>query len=128
MLSDGEVLTLAILAQWLRWRSERDFWRFADAYLRGYFPNLLSQSQLKHRISAVEPELKASQQDLADKPTDDSEVYHVLDTILIPAFMRVRSRRKGLFARQAAFGRSVSKTEWIYGFKAALSVSPELLI
>jgi Transposase DDE domain len=30
-----------------------------------------------------------------------------------------------LFAGQASFGRSVSKTEWVYGFKVALSVSPE---
>jgi hypothetical protein len=28
-LSESEVLTLAVLAQWPRWRSERDFWRFA---------------------------------------------------------------------------------------------------
>ena len=33
LLSDGEVLTLAILSQWPRFRSERDFWRFADAHL-----------------------------------------------------------------------------------------------
>jgi hypothetical protein len=31
----------------------------------------------------------------------------------------------GLFAGQASFGRCVSKTEWVYGFKVALSVSPE---
>ena len=30
----AEVLTLAILAQWPRFRSERDFWRFAWAHLR----------------------------------------------------------------------------------------------
>jgi hypothetical protein len=29
LLSESEVLTLAILAQWPRFRSERDFWRFA---------------------------------------------------------------------------------------------------
>ena len=34
LLSDPEVLTLAILAQWPRFRSERDFWRFAWAHLR----------------------------------------------------------------------------------------------
>lgn len=42
LLSDGEVLSLAILSQWPRWCSERDFWRFADLYLRAYFPNLVS--------------------------------------------------------------------------------------
>ncbi len=52
-LSDAEVLTLAILAHWSRFRSERDFWRFADAHLRAYFPDLLSQSQLNWRIRAL---------------------------------------------------------------------------
>lgn len=127
-LSEVEVLTLAILAQWPRWRSERDFWRFADLYLRGYFPNLLSQSQLNRRIRALEPEVRALQRNLAESLAKPSEVYHVLDTTLIPAVVRVRACRKGLFAGQAAFGRSVSKTEWVYGFKVALSVNPEGVI
>jgi len=60
LLSESEVLTLAILVRWPRWRSERDFWRFADAYhLRSCFPGLLSQSQLNRRIRASEPELRA---------------------------------------------------------------------
>ena len=57
LLTDSEVLTLAILAQWPRFRSERDFWRFAWAHLRSYFPSLCSQSQLNRRIRALEPEM-----------------------------------------------------------------------
>ncbi len=127
-LSASEVLTLAVLAQWPRWRSERDFWRFADVHLRGYFPNLLSHGQLNRRIRALEPELRALQRDLARTLTDGSEVYHVLDTTLIPAIVRVRASCKGLFAGQATFGRCVSKTEWVYGFKVALVVDPEGVI
>ena len=37
LISDSEILTLAIFAQWHRFRSERDFWRFANAHLRKYF-------------------------------------------------------------------------------------------
>ncbi len=109
-LSDAEVLTLAILAQWPRWRSERDFFRFADAHLRAYFPDLLSQSQLNRRFRALEQDLRELQHFLAQTLTDGSEVYHVLDTTLIPAVVRVRACRKGLFAGQAAFGRSVSNS------------------
>ena len=127
-LSDAEVLTLAIVAQWPRFRSERDFFRFADAHLRPYFPNLVSHGQLNRRIRALEPELKTPQRHLAAMLADGSKVYHVLDTTLIPAMVRVRTCRKGLFAGQAAFGRCASKTEWIYGFKVALSVSPEGVI
>ena len=53
LLSDPEVITLAILAQWPRFRSERDFWRFAQARLRPYCAPtapLCSQSQLNRRI------------------------------------------------------------------------------
>ena len=53
LLTDPEVITLAILAQWPRFRSERDFWRFAQAHLRPYFPALCSQGQLK--AGASEP-------------------------------------------------------------------------
>jgi hypothetical protein len=59
---------------------------------------------------------------------DGSEVYRVIDTTLIPAKVRVRTCRKGLFAAQAAFGRSVSKTEWEYGFKVGLAVSPTSVV
>ena len=52
----------------------------------------------------------------------------MLGTTLIPAIVRVRASRKGLFCGQATFGRSASKTEWIYGFKVVLTVSPEGVI
>jgi hypothetical protein len=124
----SEVLTLAVLSQWPRWRSERDSFRFAEAHLREYFPNLLSYGQLNRRIRALEHEIRALQSDLAKTLAEPQEVCHVLDTTLIPAVVRVRASRKGLFAGQATFGRYVSKTEWVYGFKVALSVNPQGII
>lgn len=128
LLSGSEVLTLAILAQWPRWRSERDFWRFADAHLRCYFTTLCSQSQLNRRIRAPEPGLRALQRVFAKELCEPSVIYRVLDTALIPAIVRVRACRKGLFAGQASFCRRASKTEWAYGFKVALVVDPEGVI
>jgi hypothetical protein len=128
LLSESEVLTLAILAQWPRFRSERDFWRFAWAHLRPYFPSLCSQSQLNRRIRALEPELRLLQRAFAEELSEPSAVYHVMDTTLIPATVRVRASRKGLFCGQASFGRSASKTEWVYGFKVALVVDPDGVI
>jgi hypothetical protein len=125
LLADSEVLALAVLAQWPRFRSERDFWRFASAHLRGYFPNLCSQGQFNRRVRALEPEMRALQRAFAGELTEPSAVYRVLDTTLVPAMVRVRACRKGLFAGQATFGRSASKTEWVYGFKAALVVDPK---
>ena len=121
-------MTLAILAQWPRFRSERDFWRFAWAHLRSYFPSLCSQSQLNRRIRALQPEMRLLQQAFARELACPSAVYRVMDTTLVPAMVRVRASRKGLFCGQATFGRSASKTEWVYGFKAALVVDPDGVI
>jgi Transposase DDE domain len=128
LISEAEILTLAILAQWPRFRSERDFWRFAYAHLREYFPTLPSQSQFNRRVRALQSEMRSLQLHLASLLTDEGAVYHVLDTTLIPAVVRVRACRNGLFAGQATFGRCASKTEWVYGFKVGLSITPEGVI
>ena len=127
LLSDPEVLTLAILAQWPRFRSERDFWRFAHSHLRPYFPMLCSRAS---SIGASEPWSRrcALQRAFAQELARPSAVYRVMDTTLVPAIVRVRASRKGLFCGQASFGRSASKTEWIYGFKVALVVDPDGVI
>jgi hypothetical protein len=124
LLCESEVLTLAILCQWPRFRSERDFWRSASSHLRPYFPMLCTQGQLNRRIRALQPELGELQRDFAEDLAEPSAVYRVMDTTLVPAMVRVRASRKGLFCGQASFGRSASKTEWVYGFKAALVVDP----
>ena len=128
LLADSEVLTLAILCQWPRFRSERDFWRFASSHLREYFPTLCSQSQFNRRVRALAPEVRALHHHLAKELAEPSAAYHVLDTTLIPAIVRVRASRKGLFCGQASFGRSASKTEWVYGFKVGLTGSPQGVI
>jgi hypothetical protein len=97
LLSNPEVLTLAILAQWPRFRSERDFWRFTQANLRSYFPTLLSQSQLNRRVRALEPEMLALQHAFARELVEPSAAFRVMDTTLVPAIVRVRTSRKGLF-------------------------------
>ncbi len=47
-LSDSEVLTLLLCAQWLG-NSERAMGRYATTYWRSYFPRLLSQSDFNRR-------------------------------------------------------------------------------
>ena len=85
LLTDSEVITLAILAQWPRFRSERDFWRFASSHLCSYFPTLCSQSQFNRRVRALEPELHALQLAFARELAESWAVYRLVDTTLVPA-------------------------------------------
>jgi len=72
--------------------------------------------------------MRALQRSFAEELSEPSALYRVMDTTLVPAIVRVRASRKGLFCGQATFGRSASKTEWIYGFKMVLTVRPEGVI
>jgi hypothetical protein len=121
---------------WRSWRSGLAFAAsgtslalrfFAPALLLLPYP-LLSEPAQGRRVRALEPELRFVQRAFAEELSEPSAVYHVLDTTLIPAIVRVRASRKGLFCGQASFGRSASKTEWVYGFKVALVVDPEGII
>jgi transposase len=89
---------------------------------------LFAEPTQGRRIRALEPELRLLQRAFAQELACPSAVFRVMDTTLVPAIVRVRASRKGLFAGQATFGRSASKTEWVYGFKAALVVDPEGVI
>ena len=116
----GDLGAVASLSQRARLLALRFF---APALLLPY--PLLSEPTQGRRIRALEPKLCLLQRAFAEELSEPSVVYHVLDATLIPAIVRVRASRKGLFAGQASFGRSASKTEWVYGFKVALVVDPE---
>jgi hypothetical protein len=62
-------------------------------------------------VRSLALELQAFQCDLARTLAKSSASYRVLDTTPIPAIVRVRACRKGLFAGQASFGRNVSKMD-----------------
>ena len=51
LLSESEVLTLAILARWPRFRSGRYFWRFASSHLRSFFPTRKVRCALNKALS-----------------------------------------------------------------------------
>jgi hypothetical protein len=52
-LSRSEVVTLAIFAQWAQFRSERAFYRYAQAHLRAAFPTLPARSQYNRHLRTV---------------------------------------------------------------------------
>ena len=49
-LSRSEVVTLAIFAQWGRFRNQRDFYRYAEGQLRCYFPTLPHRAQFNRLV------------------------------------------------------------------------------
>ena len=122
-VSDSEVLTLALCAQW--WgRSERAFGRYVRAHWRAYFPRLLSQSAYNRRCRDLAGVLVALVPVVARELRAATAAYEVIDTVAVPLLRRCRGQHRRLFADEAAIGRGGSDRAWYYGCKLLLAVAP----
>jgi hypothetical protein len=129
-LSDEEVMTLAILAQWQDKRSERAFGRYVASHWRTYFPRLLSQSQLNRRMRDVAGALCALGPAVAIRLSKMLGIanYEVLDGVPVPLMRRCRGDRHRCFANEAAIGRGGSDRDFYYGVKLVSAVNSHGLI
>lgn len=117
-LSDSEVLTLLVLAQWQPDRSETAFLAYVGTHWRAYFPRLLSQSAFNRRArdlcGAVSQLGPALARHLAGVPWNPA-AYQVLDTVPVPLMRWCRGRRHRCFAAEADLGHGGSDHERYYG-------------
>jgi hypothetical protein len=125
-MSDSEVLTLTLLAQWRPDRSERAFLAYARNHLRSYFPRLLDQSAFNRRardlmgvLCALGPTIRQRATEVLDLPPSACEV---LDGVPVPLMRRCRGMQHRLFRDEAAIGRGGSDKDWYYGVKLLAAV------
>ena len=128
-LSDSEVLTLSICAEWGPWDSERGFWRFASRRLRHLFPRLLDQSAFNRRRRSLYPALAAIQRAVAERLGAHLERERLLDTKPVAVMVLKRHDDRGLlFDGKAAVGWRQAKRQYYYGFKLVLSLTLDWVI
>lgn len=123
-LSDSEVLTLTLVAQWLG-RSERALVRHAVAHWRGYFPRLLSQSAYNRRVRDLAGVLVQLVPKVAAALGAALAAYQAVDTVPVPLARRCRGRRRRLFGDEASVGRGGSDRDWYFGCKLLVAATPE---
>jgi hypothetical protein len=126
-MSDSEVLTLALCAQW-HGTSERAFLRFASQYWRAYFPRLLSQSATNRRCRDLAGVLSSLSGMVAQELEAYAAPYQVLDTLPVRLVRPCRGQRRRLFGNEASVGKGGSDRTWYYGCKLLLSLTPQGVI
>lgn len=126
LLTDSELLTLALLCHWGVWKSERAFLRWAHAHLMPYFPSLGSQSRFNRRVRHLWCILGMLYRQSAQTLASPSP-YRVMDPTPVPVCKVVRWR-KSPFRGKAAKSWCAAKKEWYFGFKLFLSVTPDGVI
>lgn len=117
-LSDSEVLTLALLAQWQAQRSERAFRRYARAHWRRYSPALLGPSPFNRRVRDVGGVLCRRGPVLfraLAAAGGAAPASRVRDCVPAPLTRRCRGDRHQLFGPEAAVGHGGAAADWDYG-------------
>lgn len=96
-LTDSEVLTLAIAAQWrsgVPWQSERGFVRYMLAHGRGWFPHMVSRNTFNYRVRYLFGVIVALQHALTDLLTTTSDLFEAVDTLELPAYSSGQANRQ----------------------------------
>ena len=126
-VSDSEVLTLMLCAQWMG-KSERRFLRYVSEHWRSYFPRMLSQGAFNRRSRDLAGVVIALSAVVADRLVAHSSAYQSMDSVPVPLMRRCRGRRHRLFGDEAGIGPGGSDRDFYYGCKLLLGVSPEGVI
>lgn len=121
-----EVITLAVFGRWSRFASERDFYRYAEACLRGAFPTLPDRSQFNRLVRFYADDIEAVAVKLAGLVEVGEHPYQALDASAMPV-RDVKRRGNGWLAGDADIGWSNS-IGWYEGFSLLISVEPSGLI
>lgn len=122
-LCPSEVLTLALFSQWARFRSERDFYRFATQRLRPYFPGLPSRPQLNRLIRHHQSALTRFALWLAARLGTGDAPYEVLDGTAVPT-RNAKRRGRGWLAGLADIGKCLRRG-WIHGLRLLVCTTPD---
>ena len=118
-LARSEVVSLAVLSQWARFRSERDFWRYAETRLRPYFPHLPSRPQFNRQVRRQQATITAFALWLAPQLGADAAPYETLDGTAVPT-RNAKRRGRGWLAGIADIGRCLRRG-WIEGLRLLVS-------
>jgi hypothetical protein len=122
----SEVVTLALISQLARFRSERDFYRYADAQLRSLFPQLPDRSQLNRAIRAQHELLTSCGRTLARQLGAQLAPYELLDGTVLPVRNRQR-RGAGVRVESRAIGYS-PRLGWVDGVRLLVCTTPDGVI
>jgi len=121
-LSPSEAITLAIFSRWSRFRSERDFYRYATDHLRDAFPTLPDRSQFNRLVRSQVSLIEEVALHLATAMGAKSCPYQALDSSAMPV-RDAKRRGEGWLAGQADIGWS-NRLGWYEGFCLLIAVDP----
>lgn len=120
-LTVSETITLAIFSQWYIFRTQRDFYRYAQRNLKSAFPRLPDRTQYNRLVRQHRDQIVAFIHHLVDCLQARNSPYEVLDTTGVP----VRNDKRGGYGWLGGFANIgwCTRLRWYDGFRLLISVN-----
>ena len=119
-MSDSEIMTLALMMDYLPFPGETQFIGFIRANYREWFPNLLSQSQFNRRLRGIGKMLEALRRTWVMQLGGENATSFVIDTKPIPVMGYRRSKRRSDFDGSAGYGYCAARKMKYFGYKLVI--------
>lgn len=121
-LSDGEVLTIEIVSEFLGHHSDVAIWKYCRRHWRGWFPSLGDRTTfVRHAANLWRYKQLVHQRLLQELGVNDSKLYRV-DGFPMPVCGFKRAPQAKVFKGAASYGSSKTKLGTFYGFKGHLLI------
>lgn len=119
-LSDSEVLTLMLAAEFIPFPSEQQYLSYIRANHHDLFPDLLSQSQFNRRARSFFYLMEMLRRDMLIEFGIEFEQKFLIDTKPVPVLGYKRNKRRSDFLGSADYGYCASRKLYYFGYKLVM--------
>ena len=125
VLSDAELLCLAVAQHLLGFSSESRWIRYFRIHLSGMFPGIPHQSGYNKRLRAAGPLIAAAITALARDTPSWHEVLRLVDSTPVPCGMSRETVKRSDLSGHAGYGYCASHSRFFWGFRLYLISAPD---
>lgn len=127
-LSDSEMITMEVIAEFLGIDTDKGAWEYFSNHWRDWFPTLGSRANFAKHAANLWNVTQQIQKELAKQLGAFSDALHVSDGFPMPICHFKRAYFSCIFAGEADYGYCASKGETYYGFKGNVLINSEGVI
>jgi hypothetical protein len=125
VFTDSEMITLIILKEFMRFKSERQFLGFMHGSYSEMFPDMVNQDQFNRRSRALHLIIDKLRNHFADSFGAQLASLYVLDTEPVPVVGYKRPKERSDFLGSAEYGYCKSKNLHYWGYKLVMLITTD---
>jgi hypothetical protein len=125
LVTDAELLCLAVAQVLLRYNDEHHWLRAAPARVGHLFPRLLGQSEYNQRLKHAAPLLEAALRWLAAQTPGSAEPLRLMDATPVGCGQSTTTAHRSDLFGWAGYGYESAHSRWYWGAKLLLITTPD---